>query len=305
MIGMPNSAEITDMLGRLPSDHEVERQKQSARLVLYLRPIVQSNVWAWVKCEEQVVRQIDVECRRDAQLPQHPAVVIAFEIDAVTHLRREITASTDFWKHRANDETGDLFPGVRRYAVRRGGRDQLPAERDRPALIEVVHDPRLTKHVAEAGHSGASWILGRHSVCPHDRNLCSEVQLPLRRELKRDVDAGERGVGFDPLGRSLLDAWTGGFGITVKKLNLARGMSWIVAGLVREVGAIRVGKNGARYAQSASDRSATRKIEKRLFFLRVQSAHELQKHRRHEVQLTSSPRDSSRKSPDSWSLQRG
>jgi hypothetical protein len=31
----------------------------------------------------------------------------------------------------------------------------------------------------------------------------------LRREPKRDVDAGERGVGFDPLGRSLFHAWTG------------------------------------------------------------------------------------------------
>src|SRR6185312_1007767 len=71
-------------LGRLPADHEVERQKQSARLIPDRRPIVQSNVRAGVERKEQVVRQIDVEGRRDAQLPQHPAVVIAFEIDSVT-----------------------------------------------------------------------------------------------------------------------------------------------------------------------------------------------------------------------------
>src|ERR1700722_16841771 len=40
------------MLGRLPADHEVERQKQSARLVPHRRPIVQSNVRAWVKRDE-------------------------------------------------------------------------------------------------------------------------------------------------------------------------------------------------------------------------------------------------------------
>ena len=60
------------------------------------------------------------------------------------------------------------------------------------------------------------------------------------------------------------------------------GISWIVPGPVYEVGAIRVGKNGACYAQSASDRGTTRKIKKRLSFLRVQSAHELQKQNRHE-----------------------
>ena len=59
------------MIGTLPrptplyallasSRHEVERQKRSARLVPHRLP-VQSNVRFWVKCEEQVVRQIDVE----------------------------------------------------------------------------------------------------------------------------------------------------------------------------------------------------------------------------------------------------
>ena len=32
---------------------------------------------------------------------------------------------------------------------------RLPAERDCPALIDVVHDPRLSEHVAEAGHGRA------------------------------------------------------------------------------------------------------------------------------------------------------
>ena len=129
----------------------------------------------------------------------------------------------------------------------------MPAERDRPALIEVVHDPRLTEHVAEAGDGRAGRVLGRHPVCPHDRNFGSEVQFPLRRDPERRLDPGERGVGFDLFGRSLFDAWTGSFGIAVKKLDLAERLSWIVAGPVYEVGAIRVGKNGARYAQRASD----------------------------------------------------
>src|SRR5260370_8081909 len=100
------------MLGRLPADHEVERQKQSARLAPHRRPIVQSNVRARVEREEQVVRQIDVEGRREAQLPQHPAVVIAFEIDSVTNLRREITARTALREHAPHDETLALSPAL-------------------------------------------------------------------------------------------------------------------------------------------------------------------------------------------------
>ena len=65
---------------------------------------------------------------------------------------------------------------------------------------------------------------GCYAVCPHDRNPRSEVQLPLRRKPERHVDAGKRGVGFDPFGRSLLDAWTTGIGIAVKKLDLAQGL---------------------------------------------------------------------------------
>jgi hypothetical protein len=44
----------------------------------------------------------------------------------------------------------------------------------------------------------------------------------------------------------LLDAWAGGLGIAVKKLDLAQRLSWIVTGPVFEVGSIRVGKNRAR-----------------------------------------------------------
>ena len=159
--------------------------------------------------------------------------------NSVTDLRREVAARTDLRKHRADDETGDLFPGVRRHAVGRGGRDQLPAKRDRPALIEVVHDPRLTKHVAEAGHSRASWILGRYSVCPHDRNFGSEVQLPLRREAETGRSMRANGVLVSTLfGRSLLDAWTGGFGVAIKKLDLAQRSSWVVTGPAYKVGGI-------------------------------------------------------------------
>ena len=165
MIGMPNSAEIDRMLSRPPADHEVQRQKQPSRLAPHRRPIIPSNVRARIEREEQVVRQVDVEGRCDAQLPQHAAVVVAFEINSVTHLRREIAARADLRKHSADDETRDLFPGVRRHSVGRARRDQLPAERDCPALIEVVHDPRLSEHVAEAGYGRAGWILGRHSVC--------------------------------------------------------------------------------------------------------------------------------------------
>jgi hypothetical protein len=188
---------------------------------VHWRPIVQSNIRARVEREKQVVRQIDVERRRDAQLPQHPAVVIAFEIDSVTDLRREITAWTDFRKHRADDKARDLFPGVRRHSIGRARRDQLPAERDRPALIEVVHDPRLSEHVAEAGHCSAGRVLGRYAICPHHGNFGSEVQLPLRRERERCFDPGERRVRFDLFGRSLFGAWTGGLRIPVKKLDLA------------------------------------------------------------------------------------
>jgi hypothetical protein len=162
---------------------------------------------------------------------------------SVTHLRREITARTDLRKHRADDRTRDLFPGVRRYSVGRARRDQLPAERDRPSLIEVVHDPSLAEHVSEAGHDRAGRVLGRYSVCPHDRNFGSEVQLPLRRGSERRLDPSERRVRFDLFGRSRFEAWTGSFGIAVKKLDLAQRLSWIVAGPVYEVGAIRVGKN--------------------------------------------------------------
>src|SRR6185312_11352363 len=191
------------------------------------------------------------------------AVVIAFEIDAVTHLRREVAARTDLWEHGADDEAGDLFPGVRRHAVGRGGRNQLPAKRDRPALIEVVHDPRLTEHVAKAGDGRAGCIFGRHPVCPYDWNFGSEVQLPLRGKPERRVDPGERRVRFDPFGRSLLDAWTRGFGIAVEKLDLAQRPCWVVAGRVRDIERIRAGKNRTRHAQSASDRSATCEGEKR------------------------------------------
>jgi hypothetical protein len=63
------------VLARLPADQESERQKQPARLVVHWRPIVQSNVRAGVEREEQAVRQIDVEGGRNAQVPQHAAVV--------------------------------------------------------------------------------------------------------------------------------------------------------------------------------------------------------------------------------------
>jgi hypothetical protein len=126
------------------------------------------------------------------------------------------------------------------------------------------------------------WIRGRHPVCPHDRNLRSEVQFPLRREPEWRLDPGERGVGLDCFGRSLLDAWTGGFGIAIKKLDLAQRLSRIVAGPIRDVRGIRAGKNRARYAQGRSYRSATRKSEKRQPLLSVQSARKLQAHCRHE-----------------------
>jgi hypothetical protein len=152
----------------------------------------------------------------------NPAVVIALEIDSVPDLRREIAARTDFRKHRADDKAGDLFPGVSRHSIGRVPRDQLPAERNRPALIEVVHDPRLSEHVAEAGHGRAGRVLGRYAVCPHHRNFGSEVQLPLRREAqRRRLDPGERRVRFDLFGGSLFDARTGSFGVAVKKLDLA------------------------------------------------------------------------------------
>jgi hypothetical protein len=79
--------------------------------------IVQPNVWARVERKEQAVRQIDVEGRRDAQLSQHAAVVVAFEVDAIAHLRRKIAARTDFREHGADDEPRDLFPGVHGHSV--------------------------------------------------------------------------------------------------------------------------------------------------------------------------------------------
>ena len=85
---------------------------------------------------------------------------------------------------------------------------RLPAERDCPALIDVVHDPRLSEHVAEAGHGRAGRILGRHCVCPHDWNFGSEVQLPLRRKPEGRLDpalAMLRMIENHDIWRTLLD----------------------------------------------------------------------------------------------------
>jgi hypothetical protein len=68
--------------------------------------------------------------------------------------------------------------------------------------------------------------------------LDPEIQLPLRREPERRVDPGERRVGSDTLGRSLLDARTRGFGKSIKKLDLAQRLGWIIPGPVFKVGAI-------------------------------------------------------------------
>jgi hypothetical protein len=111
------------------------------------------NVWAWEERNEEVVREVDVEGRSDAQLSQQTTVIVAFEINSVAHLRREVAARANLRKHGADHDTLDLFPGVRGHAVGRGGGDQLAAKRDRPASIEVMHNPGLTEHIAEATQS--------------------------------------------------------------------------------------------------------------------------------------------------------
>jgi hypothetical protein len=85
----------------------------------------------------------------------------------------------------------------------------------------------------------------------------------LRREPKRDVDAGERSVRFDSFSCSFLYAWTGRFGIAVEKLDLAQRSSWIITGPILDVGRIRTGKNRSGQAQDDDDGNATREREKR------------------------------------------
>ena len=74
----------------------------------------------------------------------------------------------------------------------------LPAGRDCPALIDVVHGPRLSAHVAETGHGRASRILGRHRVSPHDGNFCSDVQIPLWREPEWCLQSGRTACWVGP-----------------------------------------------------------------------------------------------------------
>jgi hypothetical protein len=91
----------------------------------------------------------------------------------------------------------------------------------------------------------------------------------LWREPERRLDPGEGRIRLDLFGRSIFHAWTGSFSIAVKKLDLAQRLSWIVAGPIYEVGAIRVGENRARNAQRSSERNVARKSAKGLFLSRV------------------------------------
>ena len=104
MIGMPNSAEITVCSVGFQPTMKLSGRNNRPCLVLHRRPIVQPNVGAREEREEQIVRQIDVEARPDAQLPQHAAVVIAFKINSVTHLWREVAARTDLREHGADGQ---------------------------------------------------------------------------------------------------------------------------------------------------------------------------------------------------------
>ena len=90
-------------------------------------------------------------------------------------------------------------------AVGRGRRNQLAAQRDRPASIEVVHDQGLIKHIAKPGHSRQVGFSGALSSS-NDWNLGSQIQLPLPRE--------PDGVFvFDWFSCSFLDARTGSLDI--------------------------------------------------------------------------------------------
>jgi hypothetical protein len=60
----------------------------------------------------------------------------------------------------------------------------------------------------------------------------------LWREPERRIDPGKRRVRLDSFGCSVLDAWTGGFGVAIKQLDLAQRLGWIIPGSVFKVGAI-------------------------------------------------------------------
>ena len=84
------------------------------------------------------MREIDVEGRHEAELPQQGSFVVAAKIDAIADLGREIAALAHFREHHADHRAGDLFPCVGRNAVGRGRGDDLRAGRDRPAWVDLV-----------------------------------------------------------------------------------------------------------------------------------------------------------------------
>ena len=96
--------------------------------------------------------------------------------------------------------------------------------------------------VAPVGFSGVTPFV--HTTGISARKFNSHCGARLNGAL----DPEERRIRFDAFGRALLGAWTGGFGIAVKKLDLAQRLSWVVAGPDRDVGGTRGGKYGARDA---------------------------------------------------------
>ena len=114
--------------------------------------------------------------------------------------------------------------------------------------------------VAPVGFSGVTPFVDTTGISARKFNS------HLRREPERRVDPGEWGVRFDSFGRSLLDAGTRSFGIAIKMLDLAQWLSWIVAGSVRNVWTVGVGKNRSSQTQRPGDGSATRKSPNDFFF---------------------------------------
>src|SRR6202047_2246694 len=91
------------MLSGLPADHEVERQEEPAGLARYRGSVIPANIRTWIERQKQIVREIDVEGRHEAELPQQGSFVVAARIDAAADLGREVAALAQFREHHADN----------------------------------------------------------------------------------------------------------------------------------------------------------------------------------------------------------
>ena len=164
------------------------------------------------------------------------AFVVAAKIDAVADLGREVAALAQLREHHADHRAGDLFPCIGRNAVGRGRGDDLRAGRDRPARVDLVNEPALGEHVAEAGDHLSAGILWRHRICPDDGVSDPESQFPLRRDLERGLDPCEQLISVDLLCRALGRARPRRRCEAIEQFDLSQRARRIIAAVVRQIG---------------------------------------------------------------------